>query len=121
MEAAFKSGTAWPGAIKAAACSARFARFFKPGYHNHLVQQWLPALDGVVEKLQRGAKVADVGCGHGWSTVLMAKAFPKSTFIGYDYHPSSIKDAQAHARPTGVSGNNAVRGRPGKGLSRKGL
>ena len=81
------------------------ARFFRPGYHNYIVQQWLPALDGVVEKLERGAKVADVGCGHGWSTVMMAKAFPKSTFIGYDFHPSSIEEAQAHAEMHGVSAN----------------
>ncbi len=67
------------------------ARFFRPGYHNNLVSQWLPALEGVVEKLQRGADVADVGCGHGWSTVMMAKAFPNSRFTGYDFHPSSIE------------------------------
>src|SRR6516164_4470953 len=69
------------------------ARFFRPRYHNNLVSNWLPALDGVVEKLQRGAEVADVGCSHGWSTVLMAKAFPNSQFIGYDFHPSSIEHA----------------------------
>jgi len=81
------------------------ARFFRPGYHNNLVSNWLPALDGVVAKLERGAKVADVGCGHGWSTVLMAKAFPKSQFIGYDFHPSSIEHAAAHAREHGVTAN----------------
>jgi SAM-dependent methyltransferase len=81
------------------------ARFFRPGYQNNLVGNWLPALDGVVDKLQRGANVADVGCGHGWSTVLMAKAFPKSQFIGYDYHPSSIEQAAAHAREHAVTAN----------------
>jgi len=81
------------------------ARFFRPGYHNNLVGNWLPALDGVVAKLQRGAKVADVGCAHGWSTVLMAKAFATSQFVGYDFHPISIEHAQAHAREHGVSAN----------------
>jgi ubiquinone/menaquinone biosynthesis C-methylase UbiE len=73
------------------------ARFFRPGYQNHLVSAWLPALDGVIAKLERGAKVADVGCGHGWSTVFMAKAFPNSEFVGYDFHPGSIEEAHKHA------------------------
>jgi ubiquinone/menaquinone biosynthesis C-methylase UbiE len=72
------------------------ARFFRPGYHNNLVDAWLPALDGVAEKLQRGAKVADIGCGHGWSTVTMAQAFPNSQFIGYDFHAASIDAAREH-------------------------
>jgi ubiquinone/menaquinone biosynthesis C-methylase UbiE len=67
------------------------------------VSAWLPAL--VVGKLEAGAKVADVGCGHGWSTVLMAKAFPRSQFVGYDFHPDSIADARAHAEAHGVSAN----------------
>ena len=58
------------------------ALFFRPGYHNNLVSQWLPALDGILPKLERGAAVADVGCGHGWSTVMMAQAFPRSRFVG---------------------------------------
>jgi SAM-dependent methyltransferase len=58
-------------------------RFFRPGYHNNLIGSWLPAPDGVVDKLTRGAQVADVGCGPGWSTVMMAKAFPNSHFVGY--------------------------------------
>ena len=61
-------------------------RFFRPGYRGNLVAEWLPALDGVVEKLERGAKVADVGCGHGASTIIMAEAFPNSEFHGFDYH-----------------------------------
>jgi ubiquinone/menaquinone biosynthesis C-methylase UbiE len=69
-------------------------RFYAPGYRGHLVADWLPTLDGVVEKLQRGAKVADVGCGHGVSTLLMADAFPNSEFIGIDFHAASV----AHAR-----------------------
>jgi SAM-dependent methyltransferase len=81
------------------------ARFFRPGYHNNLVAQWLPALDGVVAKLERGCDVADVGCGHGWSTVLMAQAFPNSRFIGYDFHDGSIADARQHAEAHGVAKN----------------
>jgi 2-polyprenyl-3-methyl-5-hydroxy-6-metoxy-1,4-benzoquinol methylase len=79
------------------------ARFFRPGYLNNLIQNWLPALDGVEAKLRDGAKVADVGCGHGWSTVFMADAFPQSRFIGYDFHSASVEAAKAHARKHNVS------------------
>ena len=79
------------------------ARFFRTMYNAHLVGEWLPALDGVVDKLQRGATVADVGCGQGKSTVIMAKAFPNSTFIGSDYHEASIAAARQHAEEAGVS------------------
>jgi SAM-dependent methyltransferase len=78
-------------------------RFFRPGYNAHLVGEWLPALDGVVDKLERGALVADVGCGHGASTVLMAAAYPNSTFIGSDYHGGSIETARRRAQDAGVS------------------
>jgi 2-polyprenyl-3-methyl-5-hydroxy-6-metoxy-1,4-benzoquinol methylase len=77
-------------------------RFFRPGYNAHLVSEWLPALDGVVDKLQRGALVADVGCGHGASTILMAQAFPNSTFVGSDYHEGSIDTARRRAEEAGV-------------------
>jgi 2-polyprenyl-3-methyl-5-hydroxy-6-metoxy-1,4-benzoquinol methylase len=78
-------------------------RFFRPGYNANLVPEWLPALDGVVEKLEAGAKVADIGCGHGSSTILMAKAFPNSTFVGSDYHAGSIETARARAEEAGVA------------------
>ena len=79
-------------------------RFFRPGYNAHLVSEWLPALDAVVEKLERGALVADVGCGHGASTILMARAFPNSAFVGCDYHEGSIETARRRAHEAGVEG-----------------
>ena len=77
-------------------------RFFRPGYNAHLLADWLPALDGVVAKLERGALVADVGCGHGASTILMAQAFPNSTFAGSDYHDGSIETARRQAKAAGA-------------------
>jgi SAM-dependent methyltransferase len=81
--------------------------FFRAGYRAALVSNWLPALDGVVDRLKRGARVADIGCGHGASTILMAQAFPKSSFIGLDYHAASIATARQRAVEQGVSGNIA--------------
>lgn len=78
-------------------------RFFRPGYLMHLLGEWIPALDGVGAKLERGARVADLGCGHGASTVLMAGAFPASTFVGSDYHAGSIEAARIRADEAGVS------------------
>ncbi|HSV08208.1 MAG TPA: methyltransferase domain-containing protein [Candidatus Binatus sp.] len=78
-------------------------RFFRPGYNAHLVNEWIPALDGVQEKLERGARVADVGCGLGASTIILAKAFPRSTFVGFDYHEASIERARERARSAGVA------------------
>lgn len=77
-------------------------RFFRPNYAGNLVNSWIPALDGVEAKLKAGAKVADVGCGFGSSTILMAKAYPKSTFIGFDYHKPSIIAARKRAKEAGV-------------------
>ncbi len=73
-------------------------RFFRAGYNANLLGSWIPALDGVEEKLNRGAKAADVGCGHGASTILLAKAFPNSEFIGFDYHAASIETARQRAK-----------------------
>jgi len=95
-------------------------RFFRAGYNANLISSWLPALEGVVDKLNRGALVADVGCGHGASTVLMAKTYPKSTFVGYDYHGESILVARERAASAGIANvkfevSDAV-SYPGKGF-----
>jgi SAM-dependent methyltransferase len=77
-------------------------RFFRASYNANLLGAWLPALDGAVAKLERGGRVADIGCGHGASTILMAKAFPRSEFIGIDYHDASIATAKKRAAAAGV-------------------
>jgi len=79
-------------------------RFFRPGYAANLVSSWIPALDGVQAKLEAGARVADVGCGHGASTILMAQAFPRSEFVGFDYHEASIEQARDAAAKAGLDG-----------------
>ncbi|MFI5325484.1 MAG: class I SAM-dependent methyltransferase [Candidatus Rokuibacteriota bacterium] len=78
-------------------------RFFRPGYAVNLVPAWIPALEGVQAKLEKGGRVADVGCGHGASTILMAKAFPGSRFVGFDYHQGSIEVARQVAKREGVA------------------
>jgi SAM-dependent methyltransferase len=78
-------------------------RFFRPSYVGHLLTEWLPALDGVVDKLEAGAEVADIGCGHGASTILMAERFPRSRFIGFDNHAGSIEQARQRAEAAGVA------------------
>jgi ubiquinone/menaquinone biosynthesis C-methylase UbiE len=98
---AFKTGAGvgWGERCNCLFCGVE--RFFRPGYKAHLLGEWLPSLDGVVAKLERGAKVADVGCGHGASTLIMAKAFPNSEFVGIDFHDASIAQAREHARGLG--------------------
>jgi len=78
-------------------------RFFRPAYNANLVKSWIPALEGVEAKLKKGAKMADVGCGHGASTILLAKAFPNSRFYGFDYHEPSIEWAKKQAEKEGVA------------------
>ncbi|QJE96353.1 class I SAM-dependent methyltransferase [Luteolibacter luteus] len=103
LEAAFRSGkgVAWAEHHSCLFCGTE--RFFRAGYRENLVPSWIPSLDGVEAKLIAGAKVADVGCGHGASTVLMAKAYPKSHFIGFDLHEESIKVARERAAEEGVA------------------
>jgi len=106
VEVAFKTGRGVAWGDQAGCLFCAVARMFRPGYLNALVQEWLPALNGMVDRLKAGATVADVGCGHGVSTLLMAQAFPKSRFTGYDFHPGSIAAATAHARAHGLQNLN---------------
>jgi 2-polyprenyl-3-methyl-5-hydroxy-6-metoxy-1,4-benzoquinol methylase len=103
VEAAFKTGhgVTWGDSSGCLFCAV--GAFFRPGYVNAIEQAWLPSLDGVLPKLKAGAKVADVGCGVGFSTLLMAKAFPASSFVGYDFHAPSIEQANAHAKAHGLA------------------
>ena len=100
---AFRSGkgVGWHEHHRCLFCGTE--RFFRTSYNHHLVPEWLPALDGVAAKLTKGATVADVGCGHGASTILMAQAFPKSRFYGFDYHLPSIETARDAAAKAGVA------------------
>jgi SAM-dependent methyltransferase len=100
---AFRSGTGVGWHEHDPELFAGTERFFRPGYAANLVSQWIPALDGVQAKLEAGATVADVGCGHGASTILMAQAWPKSTFVGFDYHQPSIERAREAAAKAGVA------------------
>lgn len=102
---AFKSGKGVPWGAHHPSLFRGTARFFGPGYRANLAGPWLSSLDDVVAKLQRGGKVADVGCGHGISTAVMAKAFPKSQFTGFDAHAPSIRDAKKHAAAAGAKKN----------------
>jgi SAM-dependent methyltransferase len=95
-------------------------RFFRPGYAMNLVSQWIPALDGVKARLEAGGRVADVGCGHGASTIIMGQAFPRATITGFDYHPASIEAARQAADKAGVGDRvsfevSAAKGYPGTG------
>ena len=105
VQPAFRSGkgVGWGDQSQCLFCTT--GKSFRTRHQANLVSSWLPALEGVVDKLQKGAQVADVGCGHGFSTIIMAKAFPKSTFVGYDFHPASIDQARVHAEQHGATAN----------------
>jgi len=102
MESAFRTGegVGWHEHDHRLFCGVE--RFFAPAYREHLVADWIPALEGVQKKLESGARIADVGCGHGLSTILLAKAFPRSTFFGFDCHEESIERARQSAGDAGV-------------------
>ena len=78
-------------------------KFFSPSYEGNLLSSWIPSMNGVKEKLEKGAKVADIGCGHAASTIIMAKEFPNSYFIGFDFHPASIEQAKERATDAGLT------------------
>jgi len=103
VEHAFRTGRGIRWGDSAGCLFCATGDFFRPGYVNNITQNWLPALDGVAAKLNAGAKVADVGCGVGFSTLLMAAAFPASKFVGFDFHEASIDQARQHAKEHGLS------------------
>jgi hypothetical protein len=102
VERAFREGggVGWGDIAGCLFCAT--GAFFRPGYVNNIVQSWLPAIAGAVPRLEAGARVADVGCGVGFSTLLMAEACPNSSFVGYDFHAPSIEAANAHAKTHGL-------------------
>jgi SAM-dependent methyltransferase len=103
MAEVFRSGAGMRWGDHCTCLFCGVAKFFGPGYRAHLVEEWLPQLDGIVARLETGGKVADVGCGYGISTVTMARAFPRSEFFGFDYHPESIAQARALAEAERLS------------------
>jgi len=104
VENAFRTGAGVRWGDSAGCLFCATGAFFRPGYVNNITQNWLPALEGVTERLKSGAKVADIGCGVGFSTLLMAEAFPNSRFVGYDFHQPSVEEARRHAQAHGLAG-----------------
>lgn len=102
---AYRTGSGVPWSDRHPCLFCGTERFFRPHYAMSLAKSWIPALDGMKERLDAGARVADIGCGHGSSTILLAKSFPNSTFYGFDYHGPSIEHAQERAKEAGVDGN----------------
>ena len=98
VEQSFRTGAGVRWGDTAGCLFCATGTFFRPGYVNNIVQNWLPALAGVEDRLKAGAKVADIGCGVGFSTLLMAEAYPNSRFVGYDFHEPSVEQANSHAK-----------------------
>lgn len=119
VEHAFRhgGGVTWGDSAGCLFCAV--GAFFRPGYVNAINQAWLPAIDSAMGKLQAGAKVADVGCGVGFSTLLMAEAFPNSAFVGYDFHAPSIEQANAHAAAHGLAGRVRFETAPAKEIAER--
>ncbi len=113
------AGVAWGDSAGCLFCAV--GAFFRPGYVNGIVQSWLPAIGGMVPRLEAGAKVADIGCGVGFSTLLMAEAYPNSQFIGYDFHAPSIEQANAHAKTHGLADRVHFETAPAKEIGERGF
>ncbi|HWD68351.1 MAG TPA: class I SAM-dependent methyltransferase, partial [Caulobacteraceae bacterium] len=103
VEHSFRTGEGVRWGDSAGCLFCATGAFFRPGYVNNIVQSWIPALDGVEAKLKAGGRVADVGCGVGFSTLLMAEAYPQSRFVGFDFHEPSIEEARHHAASHNLS------------------
>ena len=121
VEQGFRTGegVAWGESAGCLFCAV--GAFFRPGYVNGIVQAWLPALEGMLPRLEAGAKVADIGCGVGFSTLIMAEAFPNSEFIGYDFHEPSIEQANAHAAAHGLGDRVRFEAAPAKEIGETGF
>jgi SAM-dependent methyltransferase len=121
VEECFRHGTGVRWGDHAGCLFCATGAFFRPGYVNNIVQNWIPALEGMAERLERGAKVADVGCGVGFSTLLMAAAWPNSCFTGYDFHEPSIGDARRHAAEHGLADRVRFEVAPAKEIAEDGF
>ncbi|KPF61811.1 SAM-dependent methyltransferase [alpha proteobacterium AAP81b] len=117
VEAGFRSGEGVQWGDSAGCLFCAVGAFFRPGYVNAIVPAWLPALGGMVPRLEAGARVADIGCGVGFSTLLMAQAFPNSHFTGYDFHGPSIEQANAHAAAHGLGERVRFEAVPAKAIA----
>jgi SAM-dependent methyltransferase len=121
VEQAFRTGNGVRWGDSAGCLFCATGAFFRPGYVNNIVQNWLPALDGMMDRLKAGAKVADIGCGVGFSTLLMAQAFPSSHFVGYDFHEPSVAEARRHAQSHGLADRVRFEARSAKDIADTGF
>jgi SAM-dependent methyltransferase len=121
VEQAFRTGKGVRWGDSAGCLFCATGAFFRPGYVNNIIQNWLPALDGMLNRLKAGGKVADIGCGVGFSTLLMAQAFPASQFIGYDFHEPSVAEARRHAQSHGLADRVRFEARSAKDIADTGF
>ncbi len=119
VEACFRNGSGVRWGDHAGCLFCATGAFFRPGYANSIVPEWIPALDGVEDRLKSGARVADIGCGVGFSTLLMAQAYPDSAFVGFDFHEPSIAEARRHAAEHGLEDRVRFEAVPAKEIGEK--